>query len=123
MLSLACAVSRLSVAVCRKISKGEWHDYAGYLHIHLRSAPFSSICVTGTALEVKVLPGCLILTAQEPPPEPPEEPEVVTTLRRACKKLSERKRREIAEFIQMIAAPQKRPRKTPEGMVEWRRLD
>lgn len=45
------------------------------------------------------------------------------TLRRACKKLSERKRREIAEFIQMIAAPQKRPRKAPEGMVEWRRLD
>ncbi|WP_445235139.1 SymE family type I addiction module toxin [Erwinia wuhanensis] len=75
---------------------------------------------TGTALEVKILPGCLILTAQEPQPEPPAEPEVVTTLRKACKKLSARKQRQIEEFIQVIATPQKRPRKIPDGMVEWR---
>jgi len=31
MLSLACAVSRLSVAVCRKISKDEWSGLPGYL--------------------------------------------------------------------------------------------
>jgi len=75
---------------------------------------------TGTALEVKVLPGCLILAAQEPQPEPPAEPEVVTTLRKACKKLSARKQREIAVFIELVATPQKRPRKIPEGTVEWR---
>ncbi len=65
---------------------------------------------TGTALEVKVLPGCLILAVQEPQPEPPAEPEVVTTLKRACKKLSDRKQRQISEFIDLVAAPQKRLR-------------
>ena len=74
---------------------------------------------TGTALEVKVLPGCLILAAQEQLPELPAEPEVVTTLKRACKKLSDRKQREISAFIELVAAPQKRPRKLPEGTVEW----
>ena len=61
----------------------------------------------GTSLDVRVIPGCLILTAQEPRPEP-AEPEVVTTLRRACKKLSARKQRQVAEFIQIITGPQKR---------------
>lgn len=65
---------------------------------------------TGTALEVKVLPGCLILAAQEEPPEPPTEPEVVTTLKRACKKLSDRKQREIAAFIELVVTPQRRLR-------------
>ena len=65
---------------------------------------------TGTALEVKVLPGCLILAAQEPLPEPPAEPEVVTTLRKACKKFSDRKQRQIEEFIELVATPQRRLR-------------
>jgi len=55
---------------------------------------------------VRVLPNCLILSAQEPRPEP-EEPEVVTTLRQTCKKLSARKQQQIAEFIQVIIGPQK----------------
>ncbi|MEW5292002.1 hypothetical protein ABW286_22970 [Erwinia papayae] len=62
---------------------------------------------TGTALEVKVLPGCLILAAQETQPEPPAEPEVVSTLKQVCKKLSERKQREIAAFIELVAAPRR----------------
>ncbi|WP_413453518.1 hypothetical protein [Erwinia persicina] len=41
----------------------------------------------------------------------PEEPEVVTTLRQTCKKLSARKQQQIAEFIQVIAGPQKRTAK------------
>lgn len=45
--------------------------------------------------------------AYEPQPELPAEPEVVTTLKRACKKLSDRKQ-QISEFIQIIAMPQKR---------------
>jgi cytochrome c1 len=52
----------------------------------------------------------------------PAEPEVVTTLKRACKKLSDRKQREIVAFIELVAAPQKRPRKIPEGVVEWRSI-
>jgi len=63
---------------------------------------------------------CLIITRQEPQPEPPAELEVVTTLKRACKKLSECNQREIAASIELVALPQKRPRKIPEGMVEWR---
>ncbi|MFK8257991.1 endoribonuclease SymE [Erwinia sp. AnSW2-5] len=76
--------------------KGAWLKEAGF--------------DTGTPLNVRVLPGCLILSAQEPRPEP-EEPEVVTTLRQTCKKLSARKQQQIAEFIQVIAGPQKRAAK------------
>jgi len=50
-----------------------------------------------------VLQGCLIITIQEPE----QEPEVMQTLRKVCK-LSARKQRQITEFIQVIAAPQKR---------------
>ncbi|WP_455818765.1 hypothetical protein [Pseudomonas cerasi] len=58
----------------------------------------------------RMMQGCLILTVQEPWPKP-EEPEVVTTLRLTCKKLSARKQQQIAEFIQVIAGPQKRAAK------------
>ena len=74
-------------------------------------------------VNVRVMTYCLIITRQEPQPEPPAEPEVVTTLKRACKTLSARKQREIGAFIQVIATPQKLPRKILEGTVEWRRLD
>lgn len=84
--------------------KGEWLEEAGFK--------------TDTPVDVRVLPGCLILTAQEPQPEA-TEPEVLTQLRQACKKLSARKQRQIAEFIQVIATPQKRPRKLPKETVEW----
>ncbi|MGG7448519.1 endoribonuclease SymE [Kosakonia oryzendophytica] len=72
--------------------KGHWLTEAGF--------------ETGTPLEVRVMPGCLILTAQEP--QSATEPEVVVALRKACKKLSARKQRQIAEFIQVITTPQKR---------------
>jgi toxic protein SymE len=51
------------------------------------------------------------------------EPDVVSTLKRACKKLSASKQREIAAYNELIATPQKRPRKIPERTVEWRQLD
>lgn len=72
--------------------KGDWLEEAGFK--------------TDTPVDVRVLPGCLILTAQEP--QPVTEPEVLTQLRQACKKLSARKQRQIAEFIEVIATPQKR---------------
>ncbi|WP_072166365.1 SymE family type I addiction module toxin, partial [Erwinia sp. Leaf53] len=68
----------------------------------LREAGFE----TGTQVYVRVSPGCLILTAQEPQPD--QEPEVLSTLRRACGKLSARRQRQITEFIQVIAGGQKR---------------
>ncbi|MEM6160090.1 SymE family type I addiction module toxin [Erwinia sp. P6884] len=77
---------------------------------------------TGTPVDVRVIQDCLIITKKEPQPELPAEPEVVTTLKRACKKLSGRKQQQIAEFIRVIATPQKRPRKIPGGVIEWRSL-
>ncbi|MGX9276031.1 hypothetical protein ACWXWK_23615 [Pantoea ananatis] len=46
-------------------------------------------------VKVRVLPGCPILPPQEPQPET-AEPEVVAALRKACKKLSAPKQRQIA---------------------------
>ncbi|WP_147197587.1 hypothetical protein AAGQ96_09825 [Pantoea sp. MBD-2R] len=63
---------------------------------------------------------CLIITRHEPQPELPAEPDVVTTLRKACKKLTVCKQQLIEEFIQVIATPQKWPRKIPDGIIEWR---
>ena len=64
-------------------------------------------CIAGMsddAVNVRVLPDCLILTVKPPS----AQPEVVQTLRQVCGKLSARKQRQITEFIQMIAGPQKR---------------
>ena len=73
------------------ILKGHWLEQVGF--------------ETGTPLEVRVLPDCLILTVKPPP-----EPEVIQALRKACK-LPARKQRQIAEFIEVIAGPQKRTAK------------
>lgn len=85
--------------------KGCWLEEAGFK--------------TDTPVDVRALPGCLIPTAQAPQPET-TEPEVLTQLCQACKKLSARKQRQIAEFIQVIATPQKRP--PPPGTVEWQTM-
>lgn len=73
------------------ILKGHWLEQVGF--------------ETGTPLEVRVLPDCLILTVKPPP-----ESEVIKALRKACK-LPARKQRQIAEFIEVIAGPQKRTAK------------
>ncbi|QLH62815.1 SymE family type I addiction module toxin [Serratia symbiotica] len=70
--------------------KGHWLEQAGF--------------ETGTPLEVKVLPDCLILTVKKPSPEP----EVIQALRQLCPKLSARKQRELMELIQVMARPKKR---------------
>lgn len=59
---------------------------------------------TGTPLNVRVLPDCLILTVKPPSPEP----EVIQALRQLCPKLSARKQRELMDVIQVMAKPQKR---------------
>jgi len=60
--------------------------------------------VIDTPVEIRVLSGYLILTAQEPHLET-AEPKVLAQLRQACKKLSARKQGQIAKFIQVIATP------------------
>ncbi|MCT4706362.1 SymE family type I addiction module toxin [Enterobacteriaceae bacterium H16N7] len=69
--------------------KGYWLEDAGF--------------ATGTPLKIRVMPGCLVLTAQEPLPAPPPEPEIMQTLKKVCK-LPIRKQRQITDFIEMIMA-------------------
>ncbi|MES4611347.1 MAG: SymE family type I addiction module toxin [Ewingella sp.] len=69
--------------------KGSWLDDAGF--------------ETGTPLKIRVMPGCLVLTAEEPLPPPPPKPEIMQTLRKVTK-LSGRKQQQILEFIEVITA-------------------
>lgn len=66
--------------------KGRWLDEAGF--------------ETGAALKVRVMPGCLVLTAQEP------EPELMQALKKVCK-LSACKQRQVTELIEVISKPQR----------------
>jgi len=68
--------------------KGHWLAEAGF--------------ETGTPLDVRVMSGCLILTAREP--AAPPEPEIMQTLRKVCK-LSARKQRQVTELIEVISKP------------------
>lgn len=63
------------------IMKGQW----------LAAAGFS----TGTRVEVRVMEGCIVLTAVEP------EPELEAAMRRV-EKLSARKQKQVREFIGVI---------------------
>jgi toxic protein SymE len=47
------------------------------------------------------MPGCLVITVQEPLPAPPPEPEIMQTLKKVCK-FSGRKQ-QFPEFIAMIS--------------------
>ncbi|MDN4623442.1 endoribonuclease SymE [Pantoea agglomerans] len=65
--------------------KGKWLEAAGF--------------ATGTAVDVKVMEGCIVLTARQ-------ESELMQSLRQVCK-LSARKQKQVQEFIQVIAGKQK----------------
>ena len=54
--------------------KGQWLEAAGF--------------ATGTEVDVKVMNGCIVLTAKQP------EPELMQSLHRVCK-LSARKQRQV----------------------------
>nr|WP_287855550.1 endoribonuclease SymE [Klebsiella sp.] len=73
------------------IMKGQWLEAAGF--------------ATGTKIDIKVMDGCIVLTAKQPEPE---EPALLQSLRRVSK-LSARKQRQVQEFIAVIAdKPRKR---------------
>lgn len=65
--------------------KGQWLEAAGF--------------ATGTVVDVKVMEGCIVLTARQ-------ESELMQSLRQVCK-LSARKQKQVQEFIQVIAGKQK----------------
>lgn len=62
--------------------KGQWLEAAGF--------------ATGTKVEVRVMAGCIVLTAAEPVPELEEA-------MRRVEKLSARKQKQVREFIGVIA--------------------
>lgn len=65
--------------------KGQWLEAAGF--------------ATGTEVDVKVMNGCIVLTAQQPQPE---ESELMQPLRQVCK-LSARKQKQVQAFISVMA--------------------
>jgi len=70
--------------------KGNWLAEAGF--------------TTGTPVDIRVMQGCLVLTAREP--ATPQKPEIMQTLRKVCK-LSARKQRQVTELIEVISKPQR----------------
>lgn len=66
------------------IMRGQWLEAAGFS--------------TGTKVDVKIMDGCIVLTAQQPAPE---EPELLKSLRQVCK-LSTRKQKQVQDFIGII---------------------
>jgi len=66
--------------------KGKWLEAAGFS--------------TGTQMDVRVMPGCLVVTAREPEPQ---ESALMQSLRKACK-LSAQKQRQVQDFIEVISA-------------------
>ncbi|EJH2659960.1 endoribonuclease SymE [Salmonella enterica] len=65
--------------------KGQWLETAGF--------------TTGTPVDVKVMNGCIVLTAQQ---SQPEESELMQSLRQVCK-LSARKQKQVQAFISVMA--------------------
>jgi toxic protein SymE len=64
------------------VMKGQWLEAAGF--------------ATGAKVEVRVMAGCIVLTAIEP------EPELEEAMRKV-EKLSARKQKQVREFIGVIA--------------------
>lgn len=64
--------------------KGKWLEAAGF--------------ATGTKVDIRVMHGCLVVTALTPP----DEPAIMSSLRKVCT-LSVRKQRQVEEFIGVIA--------------------
>lgn len=67
--------------------KGKWLEAAGF--------------ATGTEADIRVMKGCLVITAR-PVTQAPEEPELMQALRRVCK-LSARKQKQVQAFINVVA--------------------
>ncbi|ECG8257801.1 endoribonuclease SymE [Salmonella bongori] len=67
------------------IMKGQWLEAAGF--------------ASGTKIDIKVMEGCIVITAKQPEQE---EPVLLQSLRRASK-LSARKQKQVQEFINVMA--------------------
>ncbi|WP_213731759.1 endoribonuclease SymE [Citrobacter europaeus] len=68
------------------VMKGQWLKAAGF--------------DTGTRVDVRVMHGCIVLTARA---AEPEESALMKSLRKKVEKLSARKQKQVLEFIGVIA--------------------
>ncbi|MDA8513657.1 endoribonuclease SymE [Citrobacter sp. Igbk 14] len=93
----------------RRLKVGYASRYPDYSHIPVKCVQFPSIVMkgqwlkaagfdTGTRVDVCVMQGCIVLTAQKPQPE---ESELMQSLRKV-EKLSARKQKQVLEFIEVI---------------------
>ena len=71
--------------------RGKWLEEAGF--------------PTGTDTDVRVMPGCIVITARTPEPE---DPPLLKSLRRVCK-LSARKQQQVQELSMSLPASVKKP--------------
>lgn len=94
----------------RRLKVGYASRYPDYSRIPVKYVRFPSIVMkgmwlkaagfdTGTDVKVRVMEGCIVLTAQTPQPE---ESALMTSLRKV-EKLSARKQKQVLEFIAVIA--------------------
>ena len=94
----------------RRLKVGYASRYPDYSRLPVKYVQFPSIVMkgqwlkaagfdTGTRVDVRVMQGCIVLTAQTPQPE---ESALMKSLRKV-EKLSARKQKQVLEFIAVIA--------------------
>lgn len=94
----------------RRLKVGYTSRYSDYSRLPVKYAQFPSIVMkgqwlkaagfdTGTRVDVRVMQGCIVLTAQTPQPE---ESALMKSLRKV-EKLSARKQKQVLECIRVIA--------------------
>lgn len=114
----------------RHLKVGYASRYPDYSRIPVKYVRFPSIVMkgmwlkaagfdTGTDVKVRVMEGCIVLTAQTPQPE---ESALMTSLRKV-EKLSARKQKQVLEFIAVIAGKRRRGNGLAKGacgrLLEW----
>ncbi|WP_338558498.1 endoribonuclease SymE [Erwinia sp. E_sp_B04_7] len=98
------AVKEVTAPAFRRLKVSYAHTFPDYQQIPainikgkwLAAAGFE----TGTLVDVRVMAGCLLLTAR---PVEPEEPELMQALKRVCK-FSASKQRQVQDFIGIVGA-------------------
>lgn len=98
------AVKEVTTPAFRRLKVSYAHTFPDYQRIPaitfkgkwLAAAGFD----TGTIVDVRVMEGCLLLTAR---PLEPEEPELMQALKRVAK-FSARKQRQVQDFIGIVGA-------------------
>ena len=92
--------AEVSPANNRQLTVSYASRYPDYSRIPAITLKGQWLEAAGTAVDVKVMEGCIVLTAQPPAAE---ESELMQSLRQVCK-LSARKQRQVQDFIGVISS-------------------